>query len=884
MAMVPKSKPKRQAKSPAAGWHAVTAETPCGICGKEDWCSRSTDGRTALCHRILAADARPGFFFKGLKTDKNGVRYAVWQRSDSNDKPNTLDATVPIASVEDRDVVYRALLQELPLSEQHRKQLNARGLNDKLIPRGWYSTWNRKSHPPATKRAIQAAIAAADEHEIDILTVPGFSEHNRDVVFRAAYGLLIPGRTEDGSIAALQVRLDKPNKNQGKYVYVSSKKYGGPSPCAMVHLPAFAPVHRDAVRITEGVLKADVATAYTGTLTISVPGVQLWQLALPVLHQLKPKRVFVAFYADWRTNRVVAECYYNLIGVLRDAGYVVIVETWEEDAGKGIDDLLAAGGSPTKLCGPEVTEFRQNLENLHGEFPPLNKVRIELNADRHVINELAANAMSRSSRLYRYAGEVVRIQSQTPHPSDYADENKDPPKIILADATLLTDELSRHAQFLRWNERKDEFVRADPPDPTVRFLYANGDKYPLRKLNGVVSHPVLRADGSLFNLKGYDTRTGMYLDRPVQSFELSDSPTKSDVRRAVQDLRTLVADFPFAEEAGFSAWLSLPLTLLTRHLYSGNTPLYLAEATKSGTGKGLLIDIPFLIVAGEAIGRSSFPDSEAEICKTITSHILEGHQALLFDNIKNRVDSASLEAALTSKWWCARLLGVNRTMRARMNLLFILSANNPYISPDIARRTLSLRMQTDVERPDLRDDFQISDIEKWTLEHRPELLGSLLTIVRAYILAGCPQQKLPRWGSFGAWSDLNRQIIVWCGCPDPADVREPLRKRADTESLSLASLLAGLESAQMAKHLPRDFTARNLVKWIEVAGANEVALSIKDALFGLRPKLAQPLVAATVGKVLAGFDGNIAGGRRLMPAGENEHTKRWNVEQAAKWQ
>src|SRR5205814_2356408 len=60
------------------------------------------------------------------------------------------------------------------------------------------------------------------------------------------------------------------------------------------------------MRITEGELKADVAAALSGVLTISVPGVSAWRGALSVLRTLAPARVVLAFDADAATNPHVA--------------------------------------------------------------------------------------------------------------------------------------------------------------------------------------------------------------------------------------------------------------------------------------------------------------------------------------------------------------------------------------------------------------------------------------------------------------------------------------------------------------------------------------------------------------------------------------------------
>ena len=127
---------------------------------------------------------------------------------------------------------------------------------------------------------------------------------------------------------------------------MSSSKHGGPSPGAPVHVPLHDGSTGGTVRLSEGELKADVATTLSGLLTVSVPGVAMWRRALPVLQALRPQRVLLAFDADWRSNAHVAHALGQTAFALAKSGYEVQVETWEPVLAKGIDDLLLTGHVP----------------------------------------------------------------------------------------------------------------------------------------------------------------------------------------------------------------------------------------------------------------------------------------------------------------------------------------------------------------------------------------------------------------------------------------------------------------------------------------------------------------------------------------------------------
>jgi len=322
-------------------WCHVSHSDPCGICGKPDWCAVSADGTWTLCRRV---DNGTGLH----RVDKAGGEfwlYRIGAHSSSAWPTHELPTQQHVEGADPitLDQVYRALLAALPLSSAHRQALRQRGLPDVEIMRRDYRTL------PLEGRAALAMWFVA-RFGVDVCAqIPGFYTAERDGrrwwSLAGAASLVIPVRDLDGHIVALKVRADDPGDG-AKYTTISSAKYGGPSPGAQVHVPLFSGLHSGTVRLTEGELKADIATGLSDVLTIAVPGVALWRTALPALPALQPTRVFLAFDADWRTNPHVAQALGQAAFALVEAGYEVQVEDWEPALGKGIDDLLAAGRSP----------------------------------------------------------------------------------------------------------------------------------------------------------------------------------------------------------------------------------------------------------------------------------------------------------------------------------------------------------------------------------------------------------------------------------------------------------------------------------------------------------------------------------------------------------
>jgi hypothetical protein len=246
------------------------------------------------------------------------------------------------------DQVYRALLRSLSLSPQHRVQLTQRGFVDREIPFRQYRSLPRQGRAALAKTLVEMF------GETTCAGVPGLyireQGRRRWWSLAGAPGLVIPVRHAAGQIIALMVRSDDPDA-ASRYSAVSSAKYRGPSPGAHIHIPLRKGATNAAIRLTEGFLKADVATALSGLHTIGLPGASTWAAALPFLRTLQKPVIRVAFDMDASRNLQVAVALRQTVRKLSGEGFPVEIEMWDEADGKGIDDLLAAGHTPTVLTG-----------------------------------------------------------------------------------------------------------------------------------------------------------------------------------------------------------------------------------------------------------------------------------------------------------------------------------------------------------------------------------------------------------------------------------------------------------------------------------------------------------------------------------------------------
>ncbi len=246
------------------------------------------------------------------------------------------------ADPDDLDRVYRALLARLPLDEGDRAELLRRGLPAEHITRGTYRTL------PERGRAAIARELVSTFGEGLARRVPGIVWRTDDgrgwwSVARSP-GLVIPVRDLAGRIVALKVRRRDPCDG-ARYHYVTSAPKGGPAALAAVHVPAAALELRASAKclvITEGELKADVATALSGRPVVSVPGVGRWRAGVEAAQAWGARVVAVAFDADAATNPDVARHLRALLAALGAEGFDARLWRWDPAEGKGLDDVLLA--------------------------------------------------------------------------------------------------------------------------------------------------------------------------------------------------------------------------------------------------------------------------------------------------------------------------------------------------------------------------------------------------------------------------------------------------------------------------------------------------------------------------------------------------------------
>ena len=352
-------------------------------------------------------------------------------------------------------------------------------------------------------------------------------------------------------------------------------------------------------------------------------------------------------------------------------------------------------------------------------------------------------------------------------------------------------------------------VDAPLPNGLARMYLDWRGEWRLPPLNGIASSPLLRDDGTIYRVPGYDIASGMWLENmPDLSGRIPKYPTRYDAAQALSLIRETFRTFCFADAEMIggpdgvalvdtnkppgrdkSAFLIALLTAVCRsslHLAPG-VLLRAAPLSGAGAGKGLLARCICAIAFGRKPHAVTSGSNAEELEKRIAAELIEGSPALFLDNLNNTVlRSDLLASAITERPARVRLLGRSQMVPLNASALVILTGNGLTVSEDLARRFIAVDFDPRTEDPEARPFT--SDILSEVRARRAELLAALLTIWRwgrreVGIMRGRPL------GSFEHWCRWVRDPLLALGCKDPAE-RVNEAKERDGRRQTIADLFA----------------------------------------------------------------------------------------------
>lgn len=371
----------------------------------------------------------------------------------------------------------------------------------------------------------------------------------------------------------------------------------------------------------------------------------------------------------------------------------------------------------------------------------------EIREDERMLRDRVGNELFRNGVLVRIARDDDGEPVLAPHTTN-----------------TMTELLSQRAWFVRRGQG-DAPRTVAPPASLVKQVLDAPDVLDVPVVEQLVSSPVFGPSGELVTEPGllrdarawYEATDGMKL-----AWEVPEEPTAEHVAYACSWIDELFCDFPFATKADRANAWALLLQPFVRPMIAGPTPLFDVESPTAGTGKGKLVRAALLPALGYEVAAHQVPSDNAEWRKTVIAFLLKGKSVFLLDNVNERLDSGVLASALTEPRVEDRILGASKIVTLPVRCTWVMTANNPRLSQEIARRAVQIRLDARVARPQERDGFRHDPLETWARDNRGQLAWSALTLVRAWLAAGRPRGSVTM-GSYESWCHVLGGVLDVAG-------------------------------------------------------------------------------------------------------------------------
>jgi hypothetical protein len=371
--------------------------------------------------------------------------------------------------------------------------------------------------------------------------------------------------------------------------------------------------------------------------------------------------------------------------------------------------------------------------------------------------------------------------------------------------------LNKHnITFQRWNVRSNEWRNIDPPNEVVQKLLAKATWPRLPHVVGVVTVPTLRPDGTVLSEPGYDPVTKLWY-APAGDLRLPPIPnTREAAKAALKLFHDLLSGFPFLTPLDRSVAIAALMTPVLRGACDV-TPLLLILATTPGSGKSYLADVASTIVRAQKCPVITAGHGE-ETEKRLGALILEGVQIISLDNCTDDLGGPMLCQMVERPLIRTRILGKSVTPECEWRGTLFANGNNIGVIGDMTRRCIQCNLDAKMERPELRE-FSFDPIER-VMANRATYVAAALTIALAYRASGERAACSPI-ASYGQWSRVVREPLIWLGEADPVRSMEQARDM-DPEQAAARALVDHWEASL---GLDEQYTAREIVERVTSDGA-----------------------------------------------------------------
>jgi hypothetical protein len=401
--------------------------------------------------------------------------------------------------------------------------------------------------------------------------------------------------------------------------------------------------------------------------------------------------------------------------------------------------------------------------------------------DRH-LRDITADALAalykanKPERIFRRSSALTRIS---------LDEKVRPFTESLSESAL-RGYLARSCNFVRISAKDGDKLAVTPPLDVVRDMASLNDcRFP--PLIGITEAPVIRPDGTVMNKPGYDSVTNLYYYPATKLIvpPIPDKPTDSEIKAAIELALEPMCDFPFDCEASRANAIATMFTPILRPMIEGPVPLAIIDKPQAGTGASLLAEVISLIATGRAAAMMTAQKDDEGWRKAITSLLIKGQLVVTIDNVEYDLFTPSLAAILTATSYQDRLLGRSEMVTLPNRTTWIATGNNIRLRGDLPRRCIWVRMDAKTARPWQRDlkGFKHPRLIEWVSNERGGILAAILTIVRAWVVAGMPEaQGMPNLGGYESYCRIVGGVMAFMGVSGFLANLDAMYNETDTET------------------------------------------------------------------------------------------------------
>lgn len=398
---------------------------------------------------------------------------------------------------------------------------------------------------------------------------------------------------------------------------------------------------------------------------------------------------------------------------------------------------------------------------------------------------LAMQKANNPPKLFSHASGLVRI--------DHDGENE--LRLTRLNYDMLRGYLARIAYFFKTekdDEGKSRASRVLPPEHLVKDMLVEADP-PMPFLGRLVTHPVFTPDGNLHLQPGYNSESRCYFystDANLSLPTISEKPGAAELRQAVELLKEVVYDFPFAGDADRAHVIALMVLPFVYDMINDSTPMHNIESPKPGTGKSLLFDACAMISLGHICGKASQVRSNDEMRKLLLSYARDGKPYFAIDNFVGEISSPALASVITGRTVTDRILGISATGTFPVRMVFAMTSNNPQFSKEMLDRTIRIRLNARMQDPSSRDPraFLHAHLLSWIFQNRGRIIGALCTIVRAWVAAGGPSSTRIN-GRFIKWSQVIGGILKVAEIEGFLENMTEFKEDSDAETRNVSALV-----------------------------------------------------------------------------------------------